>query len=251
MTIDMPKETQIPALRSLWQQAFGDTEEFLDRFFSMAFAPERSRCVTVEDSLVSALYWFDCNWGEKKVAYVYAVATDEAFQGKGYCRSLLEDTHRQLKQQGYAGGVLVPGEESLFRFYEKSGYKSFCPAEMQTLCAGEPQQKFRQVCATEYAALQKKLAPKNSILHQASSLAFGSDFMKFYAGEGFVFCCSKEENRIQFQEFLGDPETIPGILYGLQAETGTVALPGGKDFAMYCPLDGNDRLPHYFAIAFN
>ena len=251
MTTDMPKLAQIPDLRRLWQQAFGDTEEFLDSFFSMAFARERCRCITVEDRLVAALYWFDCNWEGRKAAYVYAVATDSAYQGKGYCRTLLEDTHSTLKKQGYALALLVPGEEGLFRLYEKCGYKSFCPMEQKMLRAGEKAVPFRQVTVSEYAAAQKKYAPLGSVLHLVSSLAFGSGFLKFYAGEDFAFCCAKEETTADFQEFLGNAEKIPGILAGLGAETGKVRLPGKKDYAMYDSLEKAGSAPKYFGIPFN
>lgn len=251
MTIDMPNLSQIPALRRLWQEAFGDTDAFLDGFFSMAFAPERCRCITEEEQLVAALYWFDCSWESKKAAYVYAVATDRTFQGKGYCRTLLEDTHNVLKKQGYACAVLVPGEDNLSRLYEKCGYKSFCPMEQKRVLAGKTAVSFRQISVTEYAAAQKKLAPKGSVLHRVSTLAFGSGFLKFYAGEDFAFCCAKEDKTAVFQEFLGNAEKIPGILAGLGVDTGTVRLPGKKDYAMFCPLEEAETTPKYFGIPLN
>lgn len=251
MTIDMPSLSQIPCLRRLWQQAFGDTEEFLDSFFSMAFAQERCRCITLEGCPIAALYWFDCVWEGKKAAYVYAVATDNACRGKGYCRTLLEDTHTHLKSQGYALAVLVPGEEGLFRLYEKCGYKSFCPMEQKTVSAGEKAVPFRQVSATEYAAAQKKYAPEGSVLHQVSALAFGSAFFKFYVGGDFAFCCTKDDATADFQEFLGCAEKLPGILAGLGVETGKVRLPDKKDYAMYCPLERLEHPPKYLGIPFN
>ena len=36
MTFDYPTPQQLPGLRQLWQQVFGDTDEFLDAFFSTA-----------------------------------------------------------------------------------------------------------------------------------------------------------------------------------------------------------------------
>lgn len=251
MTIDMPNLSQIPELRQLWQQAFGDTEEFLDGFFSMVFAKERCRCITVEGHVVAALYWFDCNWEGKKAAYVYAVATDSAYQGNGYCRTLMDDTHSHLKRQGYALAVLVPGNEGLFRLYEKCGYEGFCPMEQKTVSAGEQASPFRQVTATEYAAARKKYAPAGSVLHHVSALVFGSAFLKFYVGEDFAFCCAKEDTTANFQEFLGNKENLSGILAGLKAETGNLRLPGGKDYAMYCPLEKPESKPTYFGIPFN
>ena len=59
MTVDMPRQAQIPQLRELWQQAFGDSEEFLDGFFATGFDHRISRSITSNDRVVSALYWFD------------------------------------------------------------------------------------------------------------------------------------------------------------------------------------------------
>ena len=62
MIINAPDSAQIPALRRLWQQAFGDSEQFLDIFFETAYSPDRCRCVIVDDQLAAALYWFDCGY---------------------------------------------------------------------------------------------------------------------------------------------------------------------------------------------
>ena len=35
MTAAYPNETLIPGLRDLWKKGFGDTDEFLDLFFSV------------------------------------------------------------------------------------------------------------------------------------------------------------------------------------------------------------------------
>ena len=113
MIIDKPTSKEIPALRQLWKQAFGDTDAFLDSFFAHGFAFDRCRCVRIDGVLVAALYWFDCRWQGKKVAYLYAVATDMAFRGKRLCRMLMEDTHSHLQEAGYAGAALVPGSREL------------------------------------------------------------------------------------------------------------------------------------------
>ena len=42
------REGDVPALRELWKEAFGDGDRFLDQFFEGPFAPERSRVAVVE-----------------------------------------------------------------------------------------------------------------------------------------------------------------------------------------------------------
>ena len=92
MNIDKPNPTQIPALRNLWKEAFGDTDAFLDTFFSTAFSEERCRLVTIEVDVAAALYWFDCLYMDQSAAYSYAVATATAYRGQGICHKLMADT---------------------------------------------------------------------------------------------------------------------------------------------------------------
>ena len=70
MEICNPAPTQRPALRALWQEAFGDSDAFLDSFFSTSFCPHRCRCILSDDQSAAALYWFDCSLGGEKYAYL-------------------------------------------------------------------------------------------------------------------------------------------------------------------------------------
>ena len=124
MYISHPASAQIPKLRKLWQNTFGDSDAFLDIFFETAFSPKRSFCATINDTVIGALYWFDCECAEQKIAYLYAVATAKEFRGQGICHKLMVHTHQHLKEQGYAGAILSPAEESLFVFYGKMGYET-------------------------------------------------------------------------------------------------------------------------------
>ena len=96
--IGEPTEAQMEDLRKLWKEAFGDTDAFLDLFYERGFHQSRCRCITLDGKVVSALYWFDgtikktaSNYalGENQVAYIYAVATLEEFQGLGLCHRLM------------------------------------------------------------------------------------------------------------------------------------------------------------------
>ena len=110
----------------LWQESFGDTEEFVDGFFCTAFSPARCRCVTIDSKVVAALYWMDVAYEGQRFAYLYSVAVEEKHRGKGLCAALMADTHALLKEQGYAGAILVPSEDSLFDFYAAMGYQTIC-----------------------------------------------------------------------------------------------------------------------------
>ena len=249
MIIDAPKSHHIPALRRLWQEAFEDSDAFLDGFFSTGFSPRRCRCLWEDGTLAAALYWFDCNRNGNKVAYVYAVATLKDFQGKGLCKALMENTHEVLKESGYAGAILVPGNQGLFNLYSKLGYMPCCKMTELTMEASKESAKLRQIAYTEYKTLQEKFYPADSVFHGDTALAFVATFCNFYRGEGFAFCGSADDDTFYFQEFLGDTTFAPQILASLEAQKGILQIPGDRDHAMYLDFEGETTLPNYFNIS--
>lgn len=251
MTVDMPRTPQIPQLRSLWRQAFGDSEAFLDGFFATGFDHRRCRCVTWNDRVAAALYWFDCTWKGKKLAYIYAVATDGDFRGMGFCRKLMEDTHRHLQKMGYYGAILVPGSRELFDLYEKLGYRGCCPRRLEAFSAGPAPENVRQITAEEYAEKRRLLLPEGGVLQEGATLSYLATFASFFEGENCLFCGSGKEGFF-FQEFLGDAQALPGVLAAMESPTAVVPCPGdGQDSAMYFPLTYDETLPAYFGLALN
>ena len=251
MTFNEPDQNQISQLRRLWQQAFGDSDAFLDGFFATGFSPDRCRCLTWNDRVAAALYWFDCCWEDKKVAYIYAVATEENFRGKGFCRSLMEDTHRHLKKLGYHGAILVPGSRELFDLYGKLGYRGCCSARWQEAPAGDAPAQVQSLSAEAYMEKRKSRLPAGGVFQEFPAYAYLATFTGFFEAEGCLFCGAGEETFL-FQEFLGDEEKLPGILTALQAKLGRwQSFGAGSDSAMYDPLTEDDRLPAYFALSMN
>lgn len=234
MIIDRPLKAHIPALRRLWKQAFGDRDDFLDGFFQTGFSYDRCRCLHTDGVLASALYWFDCSWKGKKVAYLYAVATDAAFQGKGLCRALMEDTHKHLQSLGYAGAALVPGDGGLSAMYGKFGYQGFCPVKKVTASAEEAMAATR-ISPEAYHALRQTLLGNNSILQEMPALYFLATYGGFYKTEKAVFCGYRQGDSFCFEEALG--EISPRQEACLQA--------------MYLPFDNDPTLPAYLGIPLN
>lgn len=237
----------ITDLRCLWRQAFGDTEAFLDCFFLHGYAADRCRYLTAEGRLGAALYWFDCSCRGKKIAYLYAIATEESLRNQGLCRRLMEDTHNHLRSLGYAGAILVPGSKSLFSFYKKLGYITCCTVTEKIAEAGS-KVAITPVSAEEYAALRREFLPEGGVLQEGPTLDFLHCFARFYAGDGFVFAASLDGDQAIIHELLGSGN-LPGITAALGAKTGRFRTPGSdKPFAMYYPLS-SAPMPSYFGLA--
>lgn len=246
MIIEHPVTSQIPGLKSLWKQAFGDTEAEIDGFFSAGFSENRCLCAVVDGQVAAALYWFDCSVWEKKVAYLYAIATEKAFQHRGIAKALIAHTHKHLQGLGYAGAILVPGEESLFAFYAGSGYAPFGGIrEFSCHQAGTPI-ALSKINADTYAALRKTYLPQGGVLQEGALL---NCLDGFYAGDDFIFTATGRNDSLFVPELLGNTEKAPQILGALGFSQGIFRTPGNdRRFAMLCPFVDLSA-PTYFGLA--
>ena len=249
MRIDYPQENQLNDLKKLWQEAFGDESAYVDCFYDTAFSPDRCRCVTVEDQLAGGLYWLDCRCHDVPMAYLYAVATDKKFRNQGICHALMEDTHRLLKELGYAGAILVPGEESLFQFYAAMGYET-CGGMIQFTCKAEDPIPLQEISAMEYAQLRRERLPAGGVIQEGENLAFLSRLVKFYRAESCIFCAGVNDDRLFCLELLGDSQLAGAITGALGAASGTFRIPGAEAFAMYRGFSATPA-PSYFAFSFD
>ena len=248
MTIDHPTETA--GLRQLWKEAFGDSDTFLDIFFSKGYSPRRCRCITDGNTVAAALYWFDCSFDGKKIAYLYAVATARSHRGRGLCRRLMTDTHALLASQGYAGAILVPGEESLFDFYAHMGYQTISCADTVRRTPANTPIPVTILSIDAYATRRRQLLPQGGVIQEGENLAFLSELCDLYGGDGWIMAASTDGNTLTAMEFLGDTAPIGGILTAMGKESGTFRTPGSAPFAMYLPF-GSSPTPTYFGLAFD
>lgn len=237
-------------LRALWKEAFGDTDAFLDKFFQTGFSPDRCATAYRDGQLAGALYWFDCFWGGRKLAYIYAVATAKAFRNQGVCKKLMEQCHEKLASLGYAGATLVPVDRAVSSLYEKLGYQHF--GGMERICIqaeGDPV-SLRELTSAEYAAKKEAYLDENAIRQNGRLLDFLSTYVRFYETEGALFCVATEADTAWFQEFFGDVQLAPCVLQTLQVSKGHLGLPNGKTpFAMYRSFTRDTALPSYLGIA--
>ena len=251
MKPEYPSSEWIPQLKKLWHLGFGDSEDFIDLFFSTAFSPDRCRVILLEGQPVAAHYWLDVTCRNQKMAYLYAVVTHPDFRGQGLCRRLMEDTHVLFRAQGYCAELLVPGEPGLRRMYAKMGYQN-CGGIQEFACtATQPPVPLRRISREEYTLLRRTYLPEGGVLQEQENLAYLETFSKFYAGEDFLLTALPEKDELFGVELLGRADAAPGILSALGYGRGRFRLPGDSPFAMYYPLTEDALPPAYFGLAFD
>lgn len=246
MIIDNPHPEHIPVLRSIWKQAFGDSDAFLDAFFDRGFSCDRCRCVFREGEPVAAIYLFDGQWEQKPVAYLYALAVEQAHRGQGLSRLLLAQVHGALQQAGYAGTVLEPASQSLAAYYATFGYRFFGGRQEITACAGETPAEVTQYGKLGYEQARRRFLPEGGVTQEGALTVFLQTQAMLCGNEQFVAAVDVENETVV--EFLGDTNQLPGLLRHLKLEQASVRLPGGAPASMYLSFSGEPQLPAYFGL---
>ncbi len=240
----------IQPLRSLWQEAFGDEDAFLDIFFSTGFAPHRCCYTALDGQLAAALYWLDMEYPGGKLAYIYAVATAKQFRGRGLCRELMARTHTQLKSEDYAGAILVPQDEGLRSMYAAMGYVPAGGIVEFSATAAAPDVVLKSVSAAQWQDARRRMLPDAVQLGDAA-LAFLARLANFYQGENLLLAASREGNILHALELIGDASAAPGILNALGCAQGNFRTPGDGPFALFLPLTAQAPIPKHLGFAFD
>jgi len=97
------------ALRQLWKTVFGDSDAFLDRFFSLVYQPGMASVIEENGQIVSAAYALPL----ENAVYIYAVATHPSCRGKGYGKQVT------LAAANGKPAYLYPAETSLRDWYAR------------------------------------------------------------------------------------------------------------------------------------
>lgn len=130
----------LPSMKTLWRDTFGDSDEFIDLFFTKFYKPRKAFLRFDGDELVSMLFYMDLkvkfDGRSFKTAYLYGVATKLSERRQGHFTTLHNALLDELKEKKYDLIVTIPQNESLFSFYKDIGYTlplRRCEYELETL----------------------------------------------------------------------------------------------------------------------
>lgn len=270
--------TDLTRLKELWRCCFGDEEGYINLCFDTGRALEWVLVLETENTVRSMLLVFPQELtlpqGERvPVWYVYAFCTHPESQGKGYGRRLLAWAEECAAQAGAKAVMMVPGEPSLFRFYEQLGYETACFTWEIRISRGKntPPLWNAERCDTEtYNRLRETLlAGTSHITYPAESLAWqemlcsASGGGLYHAGTGIAVAECWGGNVVCKELLAPDVfQAAQAVLVALGAEEALVRTvpPAGKEpkpFGVIRWLDGtlcacwNQGMGRYLALAFD
>lgn len=108
----------------MWYQSFNDEKEFTDYFFENIYDYKNSIVFEDNGTVLSTLQripFYIENSG--KSTYIYGACTLPIHRGKGYMNKLLHCCEELDIKEKIKSSILIPQNESLFKFYKKFGYE--------------------------------------------------------------------------------------------------------------------------------
>lgn len=126
--IRFSRDSDLPALHALWQEAFEADAKEAEYYFSHRLRREHTLVALDGGRLAGMLSMLPvilmASRQSYPARYVFAVATFKQFRGHGISSQLLKTAHHHMAASGDAASLLVPALPSLFDFYTKRGYET-------------------------------------------------------------------------------------------------------------------------------
>lgn len=267
-------------LSHIWQVCFSEPARFPRYFLNNCFKPENCLVIVSGGHVVSCVYmlpaFIACQGEYIKAHYIFAAGTLPEMRGLGYMSKLLNAAAETGARRGDNLSAVLPSNESLYGFYEKSGYKSFF--KVRTLSVGRDKMEQNAVYKSGRPAkiildshslnsLRRLcLSPnRGSLLWNDSMFAFCTGMGKIYgeklisikSGDNIAYavCSSSNNGKCLIREAIADSTSAAGALWAailnempardftLRLSADSILFPGKGElsyFGMIKPIGSTD-----------
>lgn len=129
--IRFAEKSDIQGIISIWNEAFGDSENDILFFLNSRFIPENTLVYECDGVIASILFLLEGDMHINEMNYpsyyLYAACTLKSHRGRGYMAELLDASKKVAAERDKHFICLLPGNKTLYGFYAKFGYKSVFP----------------------------------------------------------------------------------------------------------------------------
>lgn len=131
------KDADLEHVIYLWTSVFEDSDAFV-RFYMQH--PSHADCMLVDEeagviTAMLSMLPIQLIVDDQTVPgrYIYAVATDPEFRGRGKARELIDYCHNRMRENNELVSVLVPSTETLFDYYAKLDFHTVFSVRHKTI----------------------------------------------------------------------------------------------------------------------
>ncbi len=220
MKIRLSDNNDINGIISLWHEAFGDSEKEIKLFIDNRYIPDNTLICELNGEIISMLFLLDgmftINGYDYPAYYLYAACTAKKYRGRRVMTEMLDEANRVSASRGYDFICLMPGEKSLFDFYEKHGYSTVFSKKILTVNRSE----FEGIISTssdentanDYEVLRNKAFKKFDYFKwDNNAIDFAVMQTKYYGGNELTTCngyClySMSNGDVSVKEFAFTPQ---------------------------------------------
>jgi len=147
-------ENTKPAIWDMWQDVFGDKDEYVNLIFARKYQHENALIYIEDNKPVASLQMFPYNirfYGEVVPFYYLAgLCTLPEYRNRGIMGQLILESFAVMQERQIPLSILVPAEDWLYAYYEKYGFiqtfdKGTEPIDMKNLLhiyANNPKEAF-------------------------------------------------------------------------------------------------------------
>ncbi len=199
MRLSRPQD--VTRQRELWRLSFGDDWEYIDTYYDHTHNPDWAVVLEDDDGVVQTMligFPVDLTLPEGSAIpaiYYYALGTDPVVRKRGYGRRLFRFAEQTYLAQGRTVMTLLPGEPSLYGFFQTIDYDDRCFSirRYETPAAALPDTGWAPCPAeaSEYNALREQY------LSGSFHLSFPDEYVqhqknvaKLYRGDLLLLHCS-------------------------------------------------------------
>lgn len=202
---------------ALWQEAFGDEREYIE-FFLDGCTDKVCIGATEKGKLVSFLFLLNGSVCKLSCKYIYAACTLKEYRGRGIMGKLISFAKGYCRDNGVDLIFLVPGEESLYSYYEKFGFVTKMMRAQMCFAAGGEAELFGR--CTDVSEISRR---RVELLSRLDSFTFdvgtteyvvrefmsdGGEVYSFDGENGFLAFSYKKDENLFFKEFLAEKDTF-------------------------------------------
>lgn len=238
----------------LWNEAFGDSEDDIKFFLDSRYIPENAVVCETDGRIVSVLFLLDgmmhINGKDYSSYYLYAACTSKDFRGKGIMSDMLGFAKSLSISRNKQFIILKPGEESLYGYYEKFGYKSVFTKK--TIKINDNFNAVEEI-KSENNFLSDILISRDNLLNKTDYFRWDSDAIEFaishhkhFGGECFLskngYIFYYVDNNILFikENTLSDKSEFLKILSYLKNQYKTNSVIADLPFNYEIPCDKSE-----------